>query len=445
MTKKFVLILALLFSFSAASAIDFANDRNGTQMVSLISGGEFTSAHLAEGCGCPGKNPPHIYLDKMSGLCGCPSEPQIVVKGCNITVSCDLEDDAHTIVKLEIPCPTASNTDPKYPLVKMLSGTLVEWRVNNGRVQAPATLTYGSKGAEAYGSEVFAGFDLDIIVSTVDTGKKWNQNAADAIVQSTNKYSRTNIEFELEKPGFAVELMTPKDIFEAYKTKSNEVQAYLALANQGFGERPWTTYEKFVNNACKGSQKPHGCSRALLGREHLGRVGNFYLGNGNPTILGVYSEASSHTAHGATTVNDKGEPAFGIRFKSTFYVYFHASWADHGTYGNVQEVFMGYACTYVYTRTHESTEETCPSECDPGVTSCCYEETTYWETTHCGEWTEICGCEDDYIMSGGGQSSEDCPQCVKIFGYLDKKGTAHTDPFPVSFYQSQPLLINENY
>ena len=435
----FFFLIIFSFIFSSAAANDYADDPDGSYVMGIINGGEFTSAHASEG-GCPGVNPPHVYLDKLSGLCGCPTKPKIEIKGCEFHVSCDLADDNNTVIGFTVPCPTVASTDPQYPLVKMLSGTLVEWRVSDKRVKAPSTITYGNKGVEAYGSEIFVGFDLDIVISTVDTGKKWNITEAEKIVKSTEKHSRTNIEFELESPGFAVEVMTPKDIYYAYKNRSSQVQAYLATAGKGWGERPWSTYEKFVNDMCKESQKNYICKRSLLGREYLGRVGNYYLGNGNPTILGVYSEASSHTAHGATRLNNKGEPAFGIRFESTFYVYFQAKWVNHGTYGNVAAIDMGPACTSVYYITHPIWIS--DISCDE--TGCV--DNGYWgtyRTRHCASWVEVFGCVDDYIMSGTGESAEDCPECVKISGWVKNK-VKHTDPYPISFYQSQPLLINEN-
>ena len=436
----FLFYISFIFSLPA-SAFDYANDPNGSYVTGLIGSGEFTSAHAELG-GCPGKNPPHIYLDKFSGDCGCPTKPKIIVRGCDVLVSCDLDDDNNTVVQFKIPCPTIADSDPKYPLVKMLSGSLIEWNVSEKRVKPPSTITYGSKDSIAYGSEIFAGFDLDIVVSTVDTGKKWDIEKAESIVKTIEKHSRSNIDFALDKNGFTVEIMKPYDIYNAYKNRSPQVQAYLSLAFRGWSERPWTSYEKFINKACKDSTKPRICEKSLLGIEYLGRVGNYYLGNGNPTILGVYSEASSHTTHGASVTNDRGEPAFGIHFRSTFYVYFHASWVDHGTYGNAAEIYMGPSCIAPFTKTHY--KQVCNMEGEPGHERAVCENVMY-TTRHCAAWAETYGCVDDYLMSGTGQSREDCPECVKIYGWLDKKGKAHTEPFPISFYQSQPLLINENF
>lgn len=443
--KIFVFLLSLVFllcSFFASSA-DYNNDYNGAYAGALISNGNFTSAHTEQGS-CPGKNPPHIYLDRLSGNCGCPSKPTIIINGCEAIIKCGLEDDSATLLTIKIPCPTVYDAEPKYPLVKMLTGILAEWDVDKERKKTPATITYGSKGTAAYGSEMFTGFDLDIIVSTVDTGKKWNQKEAERIAKAKESHSRTNIDFWLEKSGQKVYPMTAKDIYEAYKNRSDAVQAYLALANRNFGARPWTTYDKFMQQMCKKSINVSTCERSLIRSDILGRVGNFWLGNGNPTVAGVYAEASSHTCHGATTTNDKGATAFGIIFRSTFYVYFHASWAGHYTYGNINDIFMGYACTSTYLRWHDHWVSEC-EEYDENDE--CISETMVnypYSTRHCGHWAEMHACVDDYIPSGAGESREDCPECLELYGYQDEKGAINPKSYPISFYQSQPLLVG-NY
>lgn len=429
----FLLILLFLFVFNISSVSGAEKD----PLEEAIEDGEFVVAHNDK-YGCPGMNSPHIYYDKMSGNCGCPTKPKIKIKDCAIEVSCDLDDDDENIVKLTIPCPTAVVTDPKYPLVKMLAGTLVEWRVDNERVKAPPSIKYASKGASAYGTEVFVGFDLDIIVSTVDTGKKWDIKKANSIVAGIEKHSRTNIEFTLDKKGFGVKVMTPKDIYEAYKTKSEEVQAYLALSQKGWGERPWTSYKYFVENFCKNSSKQSDCQKGLEGRSYLKRVGNYYLGNGNPTIVGLYSEASSHTAHGASVTNDKGQAAWGIKFKSTFYVYFHASWRNHYTYGNDAAEFLGDVCV----RYEHYWEDICP--CENNQWGFCGCGMVRVQRRRCVESAPLYGCGDDFVPSGKGESKEDCKECLKFNGYLNTNNEYSVKPYPVSFYQSQPLLINEN-
>ena len=392
--------------------------------------------------GCAGVNPPSVYHSKMSGKCGCPSEPIVKVNGCNITVSCGLEDDAHTIVKLDIPCPTVAGTDPKYPLVRMLSGTLVEWRIGD-KVEAPNEIKYTvTTNSEGYGTEVFKNFKMDIIVSTVDTGAKFDIEKAELIVKNTEKHSRDNLEFTLIGGSPNTKVLSAKDIYDAYKKNSEYVQAYTVLKGKGYRERPWTSYNEFVKAMCKMSESSYKCERALLGIDYEKFKGNYFLGNGNPTILGVYSDISSHGCHGATVVNENGEPSFGIKFKSTFCIYFHASWGDHYTYGNKEQQYIGECCAHI-----EAEEAFVGKrmECeqlraeDPPTN--CHEEDVYIIKYKCLQYKDIWACIDGYNGSGGGESSEDCKQCIDIEGWLDPKGNLHTDPYPVSFYQSQPLLI----
>ena len=111
------------------------------------------TGYAGDGDGCPNtsESVQHKYYDKMSGKCGCPSTPQYKVDGCNITISCDLEDDSAATVEVKIPCPTVAVTDPQYPLVKMLSGILVEWKNANAYGSSEdgsvtiGTLTFDSK------------------------------------------------------------------------------------------------------------------------------------------------------------------------------------------------------------------------------------------------------------------------------------------------------------
>ena len=389
--------------------------------------------------GCGGMNPPQAYRSKMSGKCGCPSEPVIKIDGCHITVSCGLEDDERNVVTLDIPCPTVAGTDPKYPLVRMLSGTLVEWRVGD-KVEAPHEIKYTvTTNPEGYGTEVFQDFKMDIIVSTVDTGPKFDIEKAEIIVKNTEKHSRDNLEFTLIGGNPNVKVLSAKDIYDAYKNRSEYVQAYTVLAGKGYKERPWASYDSFVKAMCKMSESPKKCERALLGIDYENFKGNYYLGNGNPTILGVYSDISSHGCHGSTVLDDKGEPAFGIKFKSTFCIYFHASWGDHYTYGNQQAKYIGECCAHVVVQeVFVGKQKSCFD--DSGRD--CWEDDVYIVKYLCMQYKDIWSCIDGFNGSGGGESSEDCKQCIEIEGWLDTKGKLHTDPYPVSFYQSQPLLIS---
>lgn len=420
-----------------------------------LEGSQFKTcamAYTGSGGGnpCPGQNPPQKYRDIFSGKCGCPSEPVYKIDGCKVTISCDLEDDDATIVTIDIPCPTVAGADPKYPLVKMLTGVLIEWRVGD-KVVSPHRLRYGTisgDNPEGYGTEYFDGFDLDIVVSTVDTGVKWDVEKALAIVKGTEEHSRDNIEFEITGGNPNVKVLTAKDIYDAYKSKSKYVQAYTVLAGKNFGERPWTSFDKFVDAMCRFSASSKDCERALKGIDFEEYKGNYWLGNGNPTILGVYSETSSHGCHGASVIDDHGEPAFAFKFKSTFCIYMHASWEEYYIYNNVNATYLGECCVnvsyYPYAWTAQEcnncfTSCTTPDNCD---TICnCNSVTHTTMVPQCNQWKDVWACTDGFSEYSGGECSEDCKKCIEIVGWVDLSGKLHTDPYPISFYQSQPLLI----
>ena len=421
----------------------------------MLSGSQFKTCSMAyTGSGggnpCPGQNPPQKYRERFSGKCGCPSEPVYRFDGCNITVSCDLEDDDATIVKIDIPCPTVAGADPKYPLVKMLTGVLIEWRVGD-KVVSPHRLRYSTVSAanpQGYGTEDFGGFNLDIVISTVDTGVKWDVEKAMAIVKGTEEHSRKNIEFSITGGNPNVTVLTAKDIYDAYKAKNRYVQAYTVLAGKNFGERPWTTYDKFVDAMCRFSASAGDCERALKGIDFEEYRGNYWLGNGNPTILGVYSETSSHGCHGASVIDDNGEPAFAFKFKSTFCIYMHASWEEYYIYNNVNAEYLGECCVnvtyYPYTWAAEDCNSCymkCTDEngCEPVCS--CQNVVRYTMVPQCLQWKDVWSCTDGFTQYSGGECSEDCKKCIEIEGWVDLSGKLHTDPYPISFYQSQPLLI----
>ena len=235
------------------------------------------------------------------------------------------------------------------------------------------------------------------------------------------------------------EVLDVKDIYDAYKSRSKYVQAYLALAGKGWGERPWTTFDKFVDAMCKYSESPRKCKRAITGIDFEGFRGNFWLGNGNPTIIGLYSEISSHGCHGATVLNDQGEPAFGFIFKSTFCIYLHSSWDGYFNYGNTRATHMGECCVAPEKKIVDLGQQCA----DYGTKDfhCWNNIRIDWK---CNQWADIWQCEDGYNYEGPGESSEDCKQCIDIEGWIDASGNFHTDPFPLSFYQSQPLLLRGN-
>ena len=378
----------------------------------------------------------------MKSGCPCAGGVKISVDGCHITFTCETADDHNTSVSITTPCPVIRGSDPKYPLVKMLSGTLVEWTepvYSDGIVN----VSYGAPNGigepgEYYGAQYFGGVKFKMVLSSIDIGQnvKFDVSIANAKKNAKNPLDRKNIEYWLTGGNEYVEILTQRDIYEAYKKRSNEVQAYLVLANKGYRERPWTSYEKFVDAMCDMSVNKSRCKKGLSYNAHRDPEmwGNLYLGNGNSSIIGLYSEVSSHGCHGATVINDKGEPAFAINIKSTWCFYVSANWTAHLEWQLDDNKYLGECCTKPYYRLE--CNEVIDYSAKSKHTECFFE----WD---CNEWTPHWLAQASWhTLDTGGTSSGDCGVCQTVTGYIDPEGNMKTDePYGISFYQSQPLLV----
>ncbi len=132
--KIFALLITVLLCFVFSSALAQTatlpfggggpgTDENGGKDYTVIYSkyfyaGEYKedfnecTGYAGDGTGCPNtaENVQHKYRNKMSEKCGCPSTPQYKVDGCNITISCDLEDASAATVEVKVPCPTVAVT-----------------------------------------------------------------------------------------------------------------------------------------------------------------------------------------------------------------------------------------------------------------------------------------------------------------------------------------------
>ncbi|MBQ6518058.1 MAG: hypothetical protein IJI14_05015 [Anaerolineaceae bacterium] len=389
----------------------------------------------------------------LASSCPCPGGVEIKQDGCNITFTCKIGGDHDASVTVTSPCPTIRGTDPQYPLVKMLAGTLIEWNEPADVTYTDWELTFGAPAGTgapggSYGAAAYNGVDYEVIVSSLDLGQntRFSLNRANAIKNSKNPLDRKNIKFKLTGGNEYVEVLDQHDIYNAYKKKGPEVQAYLALAGKGWGERPWTTYEKFIDAMCNMSSSKSRCKKELAyyGHRDTEMQDNLYLGNGDMSIIGLYSEISSHGCHGATVINDKGQPAFGIEISSTWCFYLHASWADYSTWQIRSCEFFKKCC--VELGIHITEYDCCVRESFDEE----YEEYVCEEMGKCKKEEYYCKKEldhyiihEDWISQGGGESTGDCGQCATVTGYMDIDGNYSQDPYPISFYQSQPLLIRD--
>lgn len=378
---------------------------------------------------------PPSMLKALSSDCPCPGGLEIKQNGCKYHITCKVGGDHDAYFEADVPCPSIKGTDPQYPLVKMLSGTLIEWDkgvsssfhegVSDG---APD----GIENSAMLGAEIFDGIKYTLVASSVDLGKGaiFNVQAANAIKNSKNILDRDNFKIELVGGNPNVTVLKQKDIYEAYKNRTKYVQAYLVLAGKGYGERPWPTYEEYVKGICKMSDNPSRCRKSLSYKNHQDTemMGNYYLGNANSTIIGLYSEVSSHNCHGATVLTPEG-PAFGIKIRSTWCFYVHASWDKYLVWETTKLEPTGKCCkkgSYYYVICIAQDPHT--GEMGPMLCERCEEIQHYQEVR---EW----------VNHGGGQSSGDCGACYTAEGYVTPEGIMKTDPYPISFYQSQPLLI----
>ncbi len=84
-------------------------------------------------------------INALGSGCPCNGGISVATEGCHIKFTCNISGDQSAAIEVTTPCPTVHGTDPKYPLVKMLSGTLVEW--NESPVISDNTGGYLSRGA----------------------------------------------------------------------------------------------------------------------------------------------------------------------------------------------------------------------------------------------------------------------------------------------------------
>ncbi|MBQ6518141.1 MAG: hypothetical protein IJI14_05430 [Anaerolineaceae bacterium] len=387
------------------------------------------------------------HYSSLTSGCPCPEGIEIKKNGCSITFVCKIGGDTNAELTATTPCPQVRGTDPKYPLVKMLSGTLIEWN-GYGTVTEPMTISFGAPGGISspgayFGAEYYQA-NYTVTLSSIDIGQNriFDENVADKMKGRKHPLDRSNFVFQLVGGNEYVKVLDQHDIYNAYKNKGPEVQAYLALANKGWGERPWTTYEEFVKGMCKMSSSPRRCTRELGYKSHkdYGMQGNLYLGNGDMSILGLYSEVSSHGCHGATVVNDKGEPAFAVNIESTWCFYVHAEYQGF-TWQIVESKYIGQCCDdWQWVKVGE--EEVCSEKVGGGSTDedCEFHDVMSWECQHYQEkYTNKYGWES---IGGTSVSTGDCGVCGSAIGYIDEKGKSTTKPLGVSFYQSQPLLLS---
>lgn len=386
---------------------------------------------------------------------GCPCEGMTVEDyGCTKKVTCNFGDDLHSSVSVTFPCPVVHDPEPKYPLVRMLTGVLVEWKQGSVDVtgNVPGTLTYkaplGINAPSVVGAEIIDGLTFEIVISSVNVGNVWNKDAADSVVRSRDALDRINTAYSLAGGAGSVKLLTPQEIYNSYKSNGTYTQAYKVLSGRNYGERPWPDYGDFIKAQCRKAADPGECEGQLraAGEGHRDAVStkNAYWGNAQTTLVGLYSEVSSHSCHGASVIGDNGEPAFGIRIKSTWCFYAHAefrnAWLWNATVGKDE---VGQCCedgTVV-----ERNCSVCGGECYIGADG----------QEHCEETYE-CGCERYCVLheyawatyeweemsAYGHESSGDCGVCYDFYNWYDGDGRLHLDDFSkVPFYQSQPLLI----
>ncbi len=373
-------------------------------------------------------------ISSLTSGCPCPDGIQVKTDGCQITFTCSIGGDQNASVSVTTPCPQIMGSDPKYPLVKMLSGTLIEWNKSGvEKSNLDGYLSWGAPGGTGgpgnfYGAEVFDGINYTVVLSSIDLGQnvKFSTDRANAKKNAKNPLDRSNFIFNLVGGSPYVEVLNQHDIYDAYKARNKYVQAYTVLAGKGYHERPWTSYDKFIDAMCDMSSSKSRCKKELAyyGHRDTEMQGNLYLGNGDMSIIGLYSEVSSHGCHGATVINDKGEPAFGITIKSTWCFYIHAEWGMYYVW-ELDEVRSVRDCCE-----NKVNEQTCDDEFNCTTTEVCKAWHEYWLVK-----------ESWHAKGSGNSSSGDCGVCQTATGYIDEKGKMTTEPLAISFYQSQPLLI----
>ena len=387
--------------------------------------------------------------DALTSGCPCPDGIEVRQDGCSLTFICKIGGDADAELTATTPCPQVRGSDPKYPLVKMLSGTLIEWN-GYGDVNEPMQVSFGAPGGpgmpgDYLGAEFYMA-DYTVTLSSIDIGNNvpFDYGVAESKKNAKNPLDRSNFVFQLIGNNPNVEVLDQHAIYDAYKNRSKYVQAYTVLENKGYGERPWNTYEKFIDAMCDMSTDKTRCKRELAynGHQDTGMQGNLYLGNGDMSVIGLYSEISSHGCHGATVINDRNEPAFAINIESTWCFYVHADYQAF-VWQVVESKYIGQCCDdWQYEKVDEATVCTVVSYHGEVVDEC--EEETYdiydWVCHHYQDkYTNKFGWES---MEGSSSSSGDCGICKTVVGYIDENGQPTTEPLGISFYQSQPLLVH---
>ena len=128
---------------------------------------------------------------------GCPCEGMTVEdSGCTKKITCHFGDDLDSSVSVTFPCPIVYDPEPKYPLVKMLTGILIEWKQGSVEVSGsvPGTLTYkaplGKNAPTVVGAEIIEGLSFEITISSVYVGSIWDEAAANAITNGKDALDR---------------------------------------------------------------------------------------------------------------------------------------------------------------------------------------------------------------------------------------------------------------
>lgn len=368
--------------------------------------------------------------------------------GCSTKLVCRFGDDEDKQIEMRVPCPAAgAKSHPEYPLVRMLSGTTFEWTNLSEPIGAGfiGDLKYGVneelKTGKYIGAEWYFDVTATFTLSSIYVGREWSTDKANSAARAKPKLERTNIEFSHN--GRAI-LLTAQDIFDAYKSKSEYVQAYLALMERNFGEREYINYQAFMADICRDALNRTQCTTMLDSNNNSLLTGpeGLYMGNANPTILGVYSEYSSHPCHGGSVIKD-GQPAFAITVKSTWYYYLHLEWGDAWKWVVPQgddNIYLGICCIKEgITKTYTYQKISCmgPDECyqhDVTVNVWgCVESEQYW----------LRHIVFEPIGGGAGSSVVDYGGNVDIYGFIKNGGDFSDAPLPISYYQSQPLLVSQ--
>ena len=148
---------------------------------------------------------------------GCPCEGMTVEdSGCTKKITCNFGDDLDSSVSVTFPCPIVYDPEPKYPLVKMLTGILIEWKQGSVEVSGgvPGTLTYkaplGKNAPTVVGAEIIEGLSFEITISSVYVGSIWDEAAANAITNGKDALDRVNTAYKLLGGNSHVTMLTSR-------------------------------------------------------------------------------------------------------------------------------------------------------------------------------------------------------------------------------------------